>query len=113
MLAGDDFVRRLDDGIAFLCIEQAELDVHRGGGALHQSQRADQLHRHALAGNAEVLQAALGLRAPQAVGGDFDLAERVSLYPGACHTHLQNKQFLPRRHRDTEKTRFGKGNLRS
>jgi len=40
---------------------------------------ADQLHRHALAGNAEVLQAALGLRAPQAVGRDLDLAEGIAL----------------------------------
>ncbi len=94
MLSGDDLVRCLDNGVAFLCVEQAEFDVHHRGGALHQRQRADQFHRHALARNSEVVKAALGLRAPQAVSRDFDLAETVSLHPCRCHRYSPKSQNL-------------------
>ena len=39
--------------------------------------------RHALAGDREVLEAALGLGAPEAVGGDLDRAEGVVLGAGS------------------------------
>ena len=78
----DDFVRRLDDGAALLRIEQTKPDVHHCAGPLHPRQGIDQLGRHAFARDAEVLQAALRLRAPQPVGGNVDLAECVALDSG-------------------------------
>jgi hypothetical protein len=82
VFAGDDLVRRFDDGPRFLFVQNAEFGIDQCAGALDARQRMNQLRRHALAGDAEILQAALGLRSPQPVRGDFDLAERVFLYPG-------------------------------
>ena len=78
MLAGDHLVGGGDDGLApSPSSSSAEVQVDLRGGALDLRQRADELARHALAGDLEVLQRALRLRAPQAVGGDFDVAESV------------------------------------
>ena len=49
-------------------VEQLERQVHLGRGALDDAERADQRPRHALGADAEVLDRALGLRAPVAVG---------------------------------------------
>ena len=81
VLAGDDLVRRFDDGPGFFFVQQPEFRIDQCAGALDACQCMNQLQRHALAGDAEILQAALGLRAPQPVRGDFDLAETVSLFP--------------------------------
>ena len=69
--------------------QHAEIDVDLRGGALDLGQRAHQLTGHALAGDLEVLQRALRLRAPQPVGGDFDVAEGVSF-----DAHVGHGRFI-------------------
>ena len=49
---------------------------------LIDGERADDLDRHPLAADLEVLERALGLGAPVAVGGDRDLAHRVGFDAG-------------------------------
>ena len=79
VLAREHLVRGLHDGLAALLGERAVLHVHDRRRLLHQHQRADERHGHALAGDVEVLPAALRLGAPQPVGGDLDGAEGVLL----------------------------------
>ena len=67
-----------DDRRAERRVEVAELDVHVGRGLLDRcpSARHDR-HRLALPADREVLDRALGLRAPVAVGGNLQRAEAV------------------------------------
>ena len=81
VLSGDDFVGGLDDRLCLLRIERLEIEVHLGRRALHLSERLDQLRRHLLDADPEVRQRALRLSAPQLVGRDFDVPERVLLHP--------------------------------
>jgi hypothetical protein len=59
---------------------QAVRAVDPRGGLLDVAERVDDLERHALA-DVEVLDRALGLRAPQSVLGHLDLAHAVALGP--------------------------------
>ena len=80
VLAGEHLVGGGDDGVGLLrgrACRGRRLTTARA--ALDPGQRADQLGRHLLGRDVEVLQRALGLRAPEAVGGDLDLAEGVFL----------------------------------
>ena len=63
-------------------VERAEIAVDLGRGALDEAERADELDRHALGADAEIVQRALGLRAPEAVGRDLDRPEGVALGAG-------------------------------
>ncbi len=76
-LARERFVRGSDDRAPLLLVEDAEGHVHGRRGFLHEHLRAHDFGRHRLAGEMEVMQAALGLRAPQPVLADFDVAHRV------------------------------------
>ena len=78
-LAVDHLLRGLADRLGELGIELAEPHVDPGRRELDDAERADQRRRHALAADLEVLQRALGLGAPVAVGLDLDRAERVGL----------------------------------
>ena len=82
-LTVDHLLRGLDDRACAAGIEQAERAVRLGGSALDDAERADQRARHALAADPEILDRALGLRAPVAVGRHFDRAECVGLDPAA------------------------------
>jgi hypothetical protein len=64
MLAGDHLIRCGDDRVGFLGGQQPQALIDGGASALDAGQRVDQLARHAVAGNVEVLQRALRLRAP-------------------------------------------------
>ena len=75
------------DGLGLVCRLQAQRLVDHGRRPLHPRQRPDQLRRLALAGDVEVLQRALRLRAPQAMGGHFDRAEGV-VFDAAAHGAL-------------------------
>ena len=72
-------VRGGADGIGLCRAEHTKVPVDRGAAALHQRQRAYQFQGHALRGDAEILQGALRLRAPQPIGRDRDFAEAVPL----------------------------------
>ena len=78
-LARDHLVGGLHDGRRDVLGQQAELGVHLGGGPLEQAEGADHLGREALPGDLEVLEGALGLRAPVAVRGHLDGAHAVRL----------------------------------
>src|SRR6185503_4745184 len=61
--------------------------VDQRGRFLDRGERVDELARHALAADPEVLERALGLSAPVARGVDFDRAHAVGLGAGG-HTWL-------------------------
>ena len=77
-LAVGDVLRHRDDRLGAPGVEAAEIAVDLGGGALDQAERAHDFDRHALAADAEIMQRALGLRAPQSVGGDSERPEGVA-----------------------------------
>src|SRR5690606_19702592 len=66
-------------------LEQPEPRVDPRGGALDDPERADHAGRHALPADTEVLEAALGLRAPQPVGGNLYGPEGVGFGAGMGH----------------------------
>ena len=82
-LAVDHLLRRLDDGAGARASSRPSAMVDLGGGALDDAERADERQRHALGADAEILERALGLRAPIAVGRHLDRAEGVGLGAGA------------------------------
>ncbi len=77
VVAGGDFQRGLADRRCAGLRQQAEGGVDVGRGRLDQTQRADETARHRYAGNGEVLHGALGLRAPERIGGDAQFAHAV------------------------------------
>ena len=74
-----DLVRGLDDEVGAPVVELAEVAVDGGGGALQDPERPDEGLGHRLGADVEVVQGALGLRAPVVVSGDFDLPHAVAL----------------------------------
>ena len=80
--AVDDFLRGLDDGRAERRVEPAEIHVGFRRRPLDDAERADHRQRLLFPADLEVAERALRLRAPVAVGGDIDGAERVGLGPG-------------------------------
>ena len=77
--AVDHLARGAGDGAGAALVEQAEFAVGLGCGELDDAERADDLHRHPVMADAEILPRALGLRAPIAAGVDFDGSEAVGL----------------------------------
>jgi hypothetical protein len=86
--AVDDFLGGLDDPARALRVEDAERKVRLGGGALDEAECVDERQRHLLGADTEILDRALRLRAPIAVCGHVDRAERVGLGAGVCHAML-------------------------
>ena len=82
--AVDHLARRAGDGGSPAPVEQAELLVGLRRGQLDDAEGAHQRLRHALGADTEVLARALRLRAPVAVGGHVDRAERVGLDAQGC-----------------------------
>jgi len=91
VLSGEHLVGGGGDGSRLLLGKLLQFYVHPRARALDHRERSDQLHGHALAGNAEILERALRLRAPQPVGGNADLAEAVVL--DAVIGHRQIRKF--------------------
>ena len=81
----DDVLRRFNDRVAELFVELAQSHVGFGRGALDDAEGAHDRCRLPLPTNLEIAEAALGLRAPVAVGGDFDGSERVGFRAGFGH----------------------------
>jgi len=77
------------DRLRLFWVQQTETCVHGSRGFLHAREGVDDGERHALAGDAEEAAAALGLGAPQPVGGHLDGAEAVlfgaAFFGGAGH----------------------------
>ena len=85
MLAGEDFVADLNDQLVALIVEPLAGMVGVGGGFLQDGVGGDHLARNQILADAEMFERALGLRAPQLVGGNIDLAEAVGFFSSACH----------------------------
>nr|GEU28044.1 chaperone protein DnaJ A6, chloroplastic [Tanacetum cinerariifolium] len=94
VLVGQYFVGGLGNGYRLGAVEQAQVEVDAGGGALDAGQGVNQLGRHALAGNVEMLEGALRLRAPQLFGGYVDGTKTVFFAAG---THKSSFVELPLR----------------
>ncbi len=79
MAAGEDVVARRDDQLGELGGKPAGPRVDACRGLFDDRERAHELARHSLLADVEVLQRALRLRAPKAVGGHLDFAQAVGL----------------------------------
>jgi hypothetical protein len=79
MLAFEDFVGSLHDGGGLVSRQLAQRTVDGGSGALALRHCRNQLRRHALGRDGEVVQRALRLRTPQAVARHVDRAKAVFL----------------------------------
>src|SRR5215813_12609271 len=76
-LALDHFIASLNNELHFVLREFAEIVVHQRAALLQNAKRANHLAWHYVVTDIEVQKATLRLRAPIAIGGDFDLAHRV------------------------------------
>ena len=79
MRAGGDRGSGVDDGVGLRTVEQAEVPVDQRSRGLDQRQRLDEGRRHRSTGDVEIVDGALGLRAPQCVRGHLQLAHAVVL----------------------------------
>ena len=70
-----------DDEPGLVLGQEAQLEVHERRGLLEDAERVDQLARHPVVADREVVEGALGLGAPVAVGGDVDGAVTVRFTP--------------------------------
>ena len=75
--AGRDFERSSGDRRRRAARQLAEFAVRLGGGPLDEPDGADQLGRHAVAADAEVVGGTLRLGAPERIRGDANFAEAV------------------------------------
>ena len=80
-LAGGDPLGRLADRLRVRLLQMAEIGIRLRGGGLDQAERANELARHRQAGNREIVDRALGLRAVERVGGHLEFAHAVALDP--------------------------------
>ena len=75
MRTGQHFIGSRNDCPGFFRIEQAQIAINDGAGALGRGQRHDDFVRNALGRNVKKQQRALRLRTPQPVSGNLDGAE--------------------------------------
>ncbi len=75
--AREDFVAHLRDAGGAFLIQHAQVAIGLRGGLFENCKRANDLPRHLFGADGEILQAALGLRPPIAVGGHPHLAHRI------------------------------------
>src|SRR5260370_40715138 len=72
MLAGEDLVTGLNDQLTALIVKPLAVAVGDGGGFLQSGVGGDHFARNQVLTDAEMLERALGLGAPELVGGDFN-----------------------------------------
>ena len=77
--------------------QEPEVAVHQRARLLEDAERADHLAGESLAPDPEVLERALGLGAPVAVGGDLDRPHGVALGPGRSGPRAISRGRLHRR----------------
>ncbi len=87
MLAGQDFITGLNDQVGALIVKALAVAVRDGSGFLQGGVGRDHFAGNQVLPDAEMLERALGLRAPQLVGGYFNDAEAVSLFSHDSHVH--------------------------
>ena len=86
--SGQHFVSGGDDRPGFLRRQQSEILVNLRRRPLGQRQGVYQLPGHFFGRDAEMLQRALGLGAPEFIGRDLDGAHRVFFTAMRCHYFL-------------------------
>src|SRR5260370_19798326 len=89
MLAGDDLVADPGDELVGLRPEAPTRAICVGGGFLEDCVGGNHLPRNQVRADAEVLERALRLRAPQLVGGNSYFSQTISL-----HSHCGQCLFL-------------------
>jgi len=87
VLAFHDFERGLLDRRRTFGIERIELDVRRRRRPLDETERADEVARHAQTAQREIVDRALRLRAPQRVRGDLQLPQTIVLDAEVFRAH--------------------------
>ena len=85
MLAGQDFVAGLHDQLVTLIVEPLAGMVRDGGGFLQDGVGSDHLTRNQILADAEMLERALGLSAPQLVRRHFNHTEAVGFFSRVGH----------------------------
>ena len=95
--AGHDFVAGLHDELELPVGEAPAGVVGDGRGLLHDRVGLDHLSRHQIPADAEIVERALGLRAPEPVGRDPDLAVAVGFDPEVCHPRPFRRAISPAR----------------
>jgi hypothetical protein len=85
MLAGENFVARLNDQLVALIVEPLAGMVCGGGGLLQDRVGGDHLARDQISADTEMLERALGLSAPKPVGWHFNHTEAVALFSHLGH----------------------------
>ena len=108
VLVGQHFVGSAGDGGGLGAIEQAQVEVDAGGSALDAGQRVDQLERHALGGNMEMLEGTLGLRAPQLFRRYIDGTKAVFFATGTHKGSFLEMAIILIWHASTSVAHFGK-----
>jgi hypothetical protein len=85
MLAGENFVASLNDQLVTLIVESLSGMVRSGGGFLQGGVGGDHFSGNQVLPDAEMLERALGLSAPQLVRGHFNHTEAVALFSHVDH----------------------------
>jgi hypothetical protein len=85
VLPGEDFVAHLNDQFIAPIVEPLARMVGGGGGFLQNGVGGDHFGRNQIPADAEMLERALGLRAPQLVRRHLDHAEAVALFSRLSH----------------------------
>ena len=85
MLAGQDLVADLHDQLVRRVVEPLAVVVGVGRRLLQDGVAGDHLARDQVLADAEMLERALGLGAPQLVGRNAHLAEAVGFLANVCH----------------------------
>ena len=96
MLAGEDFVTDLNDQPVGLVGQTLVGMVGDGCGFLQNGVRDDHLARHQVPANAEVLERALRLCAPEPVGRNIDFAETIGFLANVSHFASSVFSLTPR-----------------
>ena len=82
-----DLQRRLLDRERAHAVELVQLQVCARRRPLHEPERADEPARHGEPADREVLHRALRLRAPESIGGHFELPHAVAFHAEAVAYH--------------------------
>ena len=85
MLASKDFITDVNDQLVALIVEPLACMVGIGGGFLQDGVRANHLAWDQILADAEVLKRALGLGAPELVGGNIHFAQAVDFLANVRH----------------------------
>jgi len=92
VLAGEDLVAHRRDEPELLIREASALMVRRRCRLLERCIGGDHFAGHQILADAEMLQRPLGLRAPELVRGNLDLAETVGFDTYVAHKRPSSRQ---------------------